>query len=75
MEALAGKLPIAPVLTLKEALDSPYAARVGMIQDLAHPAAADFRVLANPIKLDGQRMAGRGCAALGADNTRLLGAG
>lgn len=75
MEALAGKLPIAPVLTLKEALDSPYAARVGMIQDLPHPAAADFRVLANPIKLDGQRVAGRGCAALGADNARLLGAG
>jgi hypothetical protein len=30
-------------------------------------------VLANPIKLDGQRLAGKGCAALGADNVRLLG--
>ncbi|NCT81970.1 MAG: CoA transferase [Comamonadaceae bacterium] len=73
MAALAGKLPIAPVLTLAQALDNAYAARVGMLQPLPHAVAPDFRVLANPIKLDGQRLPGRGCAALGADNARLLG--
>lgn len=73
MTALAGKLPIAPVLTLQQALDNPYAERVGMLQALPHPANAGLRVLANPIKLDGQRLPGHGCAALGADNARLLG--
>lgn len=73
MTTLAGKLPIAPVLTMSQALDNPYAERVGMLQPLPHPTDAGFRVLANPIKLDGQRLAGQGCAALGADNARLLG--
>lgn len=73
MTALAGKLPIAPVLTMAQALDNPYAERVGMLQALPHATAPGFRVLANPIKLDGQRLPGRGCAALGTDNARLLG--
>jgi len=73
MSALAGKLPIAPVFTLQQALDNPYADSVGMLQALPHAADAGFRVLANPIKLDGQRLPGRGCAALGMDNARLLG--
>jgi crotonobetainyl-CoA:carnitine CoA-transferase CaiB-like acyl-CoA transferase len=73
MTALTGKLPIAPVLTMSRALDNPYAERVGMLQALPHPTDTGFRVLANPIKLDGQRLAGKGCAALGADNVRLLG--
>ncbi len=73
MAALAGKLPIAPVLTMAQALDNPYAERVGMLQALPHATDPGFRVLANPIKLDGQRLPGRGCAALGTDNARLLG--
>jgi hypothetical protein len=31
------------------------------------------RMLANPIRLDGQRLPGRGCSPLGADTERLLG--
>lgn len=73
MAALAGKLPIAPVLTMSQALDNRYAERIGMLQSLPHPVAADFRMLASPIKLDGQRLAGRVCSPLGADNERLLG--
>ncbi len=75
MNALAGKLPIAPVLTLPQALDNVYAERVGMLQALPHPSDPGFQVLASPIKLDGRRLPGRGCAALGADNARLLGRG
>jgi crotonobetainyl-CoA:carnitine CoA-transferase CaiB-like acyl-CoA transferase len=73
MQALAGKLPIAPVLGLADALRNPYVERVGMVQALPHATAAGFRVLANPIKLDGQRLPGRACSALGADNETLLG--
>jgi crotonobetainyl-CoA:carnitine CoA-transferase CaiB-like acyl-CoA transferase len=73
MQALAGQLPIAPVLGLADALRNPYVERVGMVQALPHATAAGFRVLANPIKLDGQRLPGRACSALGADNETLLG--
>ena len=72
LAALQGKLPIAPVLNLSQALENPQVHRVGMVQTLAHPTNESFRMLANPIKLDGQRLPGRVCPALGADNTRLL---
>ena len=72
MAALQGKLPIAPVCTLEEALNNPYLAQVGMLQSVAHPAVKDFRTLANPIKLDGHRVAGRACPPLGADTHALL---
>ena len=73
LERMSGKLPIAPVLGLQQAIDNPFAARIGMLQSLPHPLASDFRMLANPIKLDGQRLSGQVCSALGADNLRLLG--
>ena len=72
LTALQGKLPIAPVLNLSQALENPHVRRVGMVQTLAHPTSESFRMLANPIKLDGQRLPGRVCPALGADNVRLL---
>ncbi len=74
LAALQGKLPIAPVLDLPSALSNPFVQAVGMVQLVPHPVAADFRLLANPIKIDGQRLPGRGCSALGADGERLLGA-
>ena len=72
MTALAGKLPIAPVLGLQAALANPYVQTVGMVQALPHAQDPGFKVLANPIKLDGQRLPGRGCSALGADGSGLL---
>jgi crotonobetainyl-CoA:carnitine CoA-transferase CaiB-like acyl-CoA transferase len=71
--ALAGRVPMAPVLDLQSALANPFVKRSGMLQSLPHRADPDFRVLANPIKIDGQRLPGHGCSALGADNQRLLG--
>ncbi len=73
LTALAGKLPIAPVLGLAQALDNPYLQRNGLLQALPHPADPELRVLASPIKLDGQRLPGRAGSALGADTARLLG--
>ncbi len=66
LAALAGDLPIAPVLDLPQALANPFAA--DMLQALPHPADPQFRALANPIRLDGQRLPGRVCSALGQDN-------
>jgi crotonobetainyl-CoA:carnitine CoA-transferase CaiB-like acyl-CoA transferase len=74
MAQLAGRLPLAPVLDVPQALDNSFAQRVGMVQDLPHPQAPNQRVLANPVRVDGQRLPGRVCSALGADSRALLAA-
>ncbi|HEX4764436.1 MAG TPA: CoA transferase [Usitatibacter sp.] len=72
MKVLAGLLPIAPVLELDEALDSPFLVTNGMISQVPHPARANLRVLANPIKINGQRLSQKVCSAPGADNKELV---
>jgi crotonobetainyl-CoA:carnitine CoA-transferase CaiB-like acyl-CoA transferase len=72
MATLAGQLPVAPVLDLPQALDNPFVLRTGMVQHLPHPQLPSQRVLANPVRVDGQRLPGRACSALGADTDALL---
>jgi len=69
---LQGLLPVAPVHDLPQALDNPFAAAVGMVRALPHPVRPDFRVLANPIKLDGERLPSRPAPALGEHTDELL---
>jgi crotonobetainyl-CoA:carnitine CoA-transferase CaiB-like acyl-CoA transferase len=69
---LQGLLPVAPVYDLAQALDNPFAKAIGMVRDLAHPARADFRVLANPIKLDGERLPSRRAPRLGEHTEAIL---
>jgi crotonobetainyl-CoA:carnitine CoA-transferase CaiB-like acyl-CoA transferase len=71
MACFAGRIPIAPVHDVKCALENPYVERIGMTQTLAHPYGTQ-RLLANPIKLDGQRLGARVCPPLGADTDALL---
>jgi crotonobetainyl-CoA:carnitine CoA-transferase CaiB-like acyl-CoA transferase len=72
MRHLAGKLPVAPVLGLGEALDNPFVRGTGMIQDLPHPREPALRMVANPVRLDGERLPGRVCSPLGGDTADLL---
>jgi crotonobetainyl-CoA:carnitine CoA-transferase CaiB-like acyl-CoA transferase len=72
LDRLQGVLPAAPVYDLPQALDNPYAHDVGMVRALPHPLRPDFRVLANPIKLDGQRLPARPAPALGEHTDALL---
>jgi crotonobetainyl-CoA:carnitine CoA-transferase CaiB-like acyl-CoA transferase len=72
MARLAGKVPVAPVLDLPQALDNPHVAATGMIRSVPHPAAPDLRMLASPVKLDGERLPARVCSSLGADTEQLL---
>lgn len=72
MALLAGKLPLAPVLDLPQALNNVYVERVGMVQAMPHPNDPAQRVLANPVRVNGQRLPGRACSALGADTDALL---
>ena len=72
LDRLQGQLPAAPVYDLAQALDNPYAKSIGMVRDLPVPARADFRVLANPIKLDGERLPARPAPGLGEHTDTLL---
>ena len=72
LSVLAGVLPVAPVFDLEQALENPFVEQTGMVSRVPHPARADLRVLANPIKINGQRPSQRTCSAPGADNAALL---
>jgi crotonobetainyl-CoA:carnitine CoA-transferase CaiB-like acyl-CoA transferase len=72
LQKLRGLLPAAPVHDMAGALDNPFLVRTGMIRNTPHPRRSDFRTLANPIKLNGQRLPSRVCSALGADTDDIL---
>jgi crotonobetainyl-CoA:carnitine CoA-transferase CaiB-like acyl-CoA transferase len=70
---LAGVLPVGPVYDVAQALDSPFVARSGMIQNVPHPERSDLRVLTSPIKVNGERAQLTAAPALGAHNREVLG--
>jgi crotonobetainyl-CoA:carnitine CoA-transferase CaiB-like acyl-CoA transferase len=72
MQKLGGVIPIAPIYDMARGLDNPYVAQVGMIQTLNHPANPALRRLANPIKVDGQRLPAQPAKALGADTEAIM---
>jgi crotonobetainyl-CoA:carnitine CoA-transferase CaiB-like acyl-CoA transferase len=69
---LNGLLPAAPVYDLPQALDNPYLATIGMLQTVPHPQKPDFRIVSNPIKVDGARLAATRAPALGENSAELL---
>jgi len=71
LQQFSGRIPIAPVLDIAEALDNPYVQEVQMLQSVEHPDGVQ-RLLRNPIKLDGQRLSGRACPPLNADADQVL---
>lgn len=72
MALLAGRVPVAPVLSLAQALDNPYLRAEGGVLDLPHPARPDLKVMASPIRHNGARLAGRAGPAYGADTASVL---
>jgi crotonobetainyl-CoA:carnitine CoA-transferase CaiB-like acyl-CoA transferase len=67
-----GLLPAAPVYRLDQALDSDFARETGMVSAVPHPAKGELRVIANPIRIDGERLAQEACSPLGADNKKYV---
>jgi len=59
-------LPVAPVLSVRDALENPFVAEVGMIAEVPHDMRPDMRLLANPIKFDGERLSQSAGSAFGA---------
>jgi crotonobetainyl-CoA:carnitine CoA-transferase CaiB-like acyl-CoA transferase len=74
IELLSHTLPVGPVLDVAQALDNGFVDEIGMVQTVPHPARADLRLLANPLRINGNRPSQRVCSALGADNDAVLGA-
>jgi crotonobetainyl-CoA:carnitine CoA-transferase CaiB-like acyl-CoA transferase len=72
IEAFAGLLPVAPVYEMDEALDAEFPRRTGMVRNVPTADRPDFRVLGNPIKVDGKRPEQTAAPALGADNHAVL---
>jgi crotonobetainyl-CoA:carnitine CoA-transferase CaiB-like acyl-CoA transferase len=75
IEAFAGMLPAAPVYELDQALDAEFPRQTGMVRNVPTADRPDFRVLGNPIKIDGERPQQAAPPALGADNDAVLGKG
>jgi crotonobetainyl-CoA:carnitine CoA-transferase CaiB-like acyl-CoA transferase len=74
LERLSGHVPVAPVHTLDQALDNPFLAQTGVLDLIEHPERGRLRVLANPIRLDGERLANRRAPRLGEDSDAILAA-
>src|SRR5262249_29335619 len=73
LQKFNGLLPAAPVHRLDQALDSGFARATGMVSAVAHPLKGSLGVLANPLRIDGERPAQAACSPLGADNETYLG--
>lgn len=71
LSVLEGKIPCAPVYDLPQALNNPYIRDIGMVRQVPHSAKAEMEILGNPIKIDGQRLAGKAAVPMG-DSTREL---
>ena len=71
LAAFNGLLPAAPVHRLDQALDSGFAHSTGMVSAVSHPVKGSLRVIANPLRIDGERPAQAACSPLGADNALL----
>ncbi len=69
---LEGHVPVSPVYGLDQAMDNPWLEEIGMRDVVAHPDRAELKVLASPIKLDGQRLPNRAGPLLGADSDDVL---
>ena len=43
-----------------------------MVSSVPHPLKGELRVIANPIRIEGERLVQAACSPLGADNEKYL---
>lgn len=72
MEALAGRVPVAPVLDMAAALDNPYLEEIDAIGEVDHPDHPALRMLRSPIRISGKRPALKVSPGLGSDTDAIL---
>ena len=72
LATFAGRVPVAPVNDLRAALDNPFVAERDLIRDFADADGAAVRMVATPIRAEGDAMPLRAAPALGADSDAVL---
>ncbi len=73
LEVFAGAVPAAPINDIKQALDNPFVTGQGRIQTLTLPGYGDFRMVAPPVRCEGDEAPARAAPRLGADTDAILG--
>lgn len=73
LKILTGFLPVGPIYDVAQAFANPFMETVGMVAGTPHPEKPEFKLLANPLKIDGKRLSQKVCSPLGADNEAILG--
>lgn len=73
MQLLQGKVPVAPVYNVAQALDNPYVREQGMVVDSAHPVRGEIQTIACPVRCPGEELPLRAAPRLGAHNDEVLG--
>ncbi len=69
---LSGKIPVAPVNDIGQALENPFVAERGGIAEFSYEDGRQVRLLANPIRCSDADLPRRAAPALGADTDSLL---
>jgi crotonobetainyl-CoA:carnitine CoA-transferase CaiB-like acyl-CoA transferase len=73
MFRLRGKVPIAPVYDVRQALDNPFVAEQQLVLDFAHARHGNIRGVASPVRVDnGDAQPRRAAPRLGEDTDALL---
>lgn len=72
VDLLKGKMPVAAVNSLEEAMDNPFLEETGMISYVDHLDRENIKVMASPIKVDGKRLPTSAGPLLGADSADIL---
>jgi crotonobetainyl-CoA:carnitine CoA-transferase CaiB-like acyl-CoA transferase len=70
MQRLGGTVPVAPVRTMADALSPEVAG--DLLGEVDHPERSGMKVLANPVRVAGERLPNRAGPSLGADTEALL---
>jgi crotonobetainyl-CoA:carnitine CoA-transferase CaiB-like acyl-CoA transferase len=72
LERLSGRLPVAPVYDVAEALENPFVAERGGTAEFGYADGRTARLIANPIRCSDVELPRRAAPSLGADTDALL---
>jgi succinate--hydroxymethylglutarate CoA-transferase len=72
LKKLSGKVPVAPVHDVGQALENPFVAERGGVADFSYPDGKKARLISSPIRLSDADLPRRAAPALGADTDDLL---
>jgi succinate---hydroxymethylglutarate CoA-transferase len=68
----AGAVPAAPINDLAQALENPFVKDHGRLQEVPHPTRGTFRMIAPPVRCEGEEAPARAAPGLGQHTDALL---